>query len=80
MALTKFILKPISNSPLSKWGWFLMGSEEPLGEGRKKSVVMSFAIKVIRKEGGSLRIMGRNGRFQEERTYPRSADPKRSKG
>lgn len=28
----------------------------------------------------SLRIHKRDGTFQEERTYPRSADPKRSKG
>lgn len=28
----------------------------------------------------SIRIYGKNGRIQEERTYPRKADPKRSKG
>jgi hypothetical protein len=28
----------------------------------------------------SLRIHGLNGQIQEERTYPRSADPRRSKG
>jgi hypothetical protein len=28
----------------------------------------------------TLRIHDRNGRIQEERTYPRSADPKASKG
>lgn len=28
----------------------------------------------------SLRIYGKNGQIQEERTYPRSADPRRSKG
>jgi hypothetical protein len=30
--------------------------------------------------GGSVKIQKENGRFQEERTYPRSADPKRSPG
>ena len=30
--------------------------------------------------GGSVKIQKENGRFQEERTYPGSADPKRSKG
>ena len=30
--------------------------------------------------GVSLLIYKRNGQIQEERTYPRSADPKRSKG
>lgn len=29
---------------------------------------------------GSVKIQKLNGRIQEERTYPRSADPKRSKG
>jgi hypothetical protein len=30
--------------------------------------------------GGSVKIQKENGRFQEERTYPRGADPARSKG
>jgi hypothetical protein len=30
--------------------------------------------------GFSLRIYDKDGRVQEERTYPRSADPKKSKG
>jgi len=29
---------------------------------------------------GSVKIQKVNGKFQEERTYPRSADPKRSPG
>ena len=29
---------------------------------------------------GSVKIQKENGRIQEERTFPRSADPKRSKG
>lgn len=31
-------------------------------------------------DGGSVKIQKGNGRFQEERTFPRSADPKKSKG
>ena len=30
--------------------------------------------------GGSVKIQKVNGRFQEERTYPKSKDPKKSKG
>lgn len=30
--------------------------------------------------GGSVKIQKENGRYQEERTFPGSADPKRSKG
>lgn len=31
-------------------------------------------------EGGSVKIQKMNGRYQEERTYPRSRDPRKSKG
>jgi Uncharacterized protein conserved in bacteria (DUF2188) len=31
-------------------------------------------------DGGSVKIQKKNGRFQEERTYPRSRDPKTSRG
>jgi hypothetical protein len=47
----------------------------------KSQVVKNAAVKARRSERPtSLRIHGRNGRIQEERTYPRSADPKSSKG
>ncbi len=36
--------------------------------------------KVLGQEGGSVKIQKENARFQEERTYPRSADPRESKG
>ncbi len=34
----------------------------------------------VGKEGGSVKIQKENGKYQEERTYPKSADPKTSKG
>jgi len=36
--------------------------------------------KILGDDGGSVKIQKMNGRFQEERTYPSSADPKKSKG
>ena len=36
--------------------------------------------KAVGIEGGSVKIQKENGRFQEERTYPKSRDPKKSKG
>jgi hypothetical protein len=52
--------------------------------------VKSFASKAAATKGGvlaravgnsgSVKIKKRNGRVQEERTYPRSRDPRRSKG
>jgi hypothetical protein len=36
--------------------------------------------RAVGESGGSVRIQKADGRYQEERTYPRSADPKKSKG
>lgn len=36
--------------------------------------------RAVGSEGGSVKIQKENGRFQEERTYPRHRDPKSSKG
>ncbi len=36
--------------------------------------------KAVGPEGGSVKIQKENGRFQEERTFPRSRDPIKSKG
>lgn len=52
---------------------------------RRKADAIRDAIARARawaESGGSvsLRIYGKNGRIQEERTYPRSSDPRRSKG
>jgi hypothetical protein len=35
---------------------------------------------VLGSAGGSVKIQKMNGRFQEERTYPRDRDPKGSRG
>lgn len=45
----------------------------------KKSAVAESA-KFMRQHGGSLKIHNMDGKFQEERTYPRSADPRKSRG
>ena len=36
--------------------------------------------KAVGRDGGSVKIQKVSGRYQEERTFPRSADPRRSKG
>lgn len=36
--------------------------------------------KAVGPEGGSVKIQKKSGPYQEERTYPKSRDPKRSKG
>ncbi|WP_284652110.1 DUF2188 domain-containing protein [Flavobacterium terrisoli] len=35
---------------------------------------------IVNQGGGSLKIHKNDGGFQEERTYPKSIDPKKSKG
>jgi hypothetical protein len=58
---------------------------------RTDKVVKTFATKsdattggalrrAVGRDGGSVKIQKQNGRFQEERTYPRGKDPRRSKG
>lgn len=36
--------------------------------------------KAVGSAGGSVKIQKEDGKFQEERTYPRSEDPRKSKG
>ncbi|MFV8369483.1 DUF2188 domain-containing protein [Flavobacterium sp. LB2R40] len=46
----------------------------------KKEAVQQSAEFLKNNQGGSLKIHLENGRIQEERTYPKSSDPKKSKG
>jgi len=47
----------------------------------KNDATAGGAIKqVLGSEGGSVKIQKENGQYQEERTYPRSKDPRSSKG
>lgn len=51
------------------------------GGGTKAEVVKAAAAKArSSKDPTSLRIHKQDGKLQEERTYPRSADPRKSKG
>jgi hypothetical protein len=61
---------------------------EPQGGGRavkrydtKEDAVRGGALSdALGKQGGSVRIHKQDGKIQEERTFPRSRDPKDSKG
>ncbi len=49
--------------------------------GNKSDATAGGALKrAIGTDGGSVKIQKQNGRIQEERTFPRKADPKRSPG
>jgi hypothetical protein len=47
---------------------------------KQSSVKKTAAVAKKAKKPTSVRIHKANGRIQEERTYPRSADPKKSRG
>jgi hypothetical protein len=49
--------------------------------GTKEAATKGGALeKAVGGSGGSVKIQKENGRFQEERTYPGSKDPRSSKG
>jgi len=62
--------------------WVLKHKQEVIKKlGTVKTETVTKLAKVITKEGGgSVKIRNTDGTISEERTYPRSADPKRSKG
>jgi hypothetical protein len=62
--------------------WVAESGGQRLMVGARKDDLVRNVAKAARESGAptSLRIHGLNGRIQEERTYPRSADPRGSKG
>jgi|TARA_B110000211_G_scaffold213065_1_gene253213 hypothetical protein len=67
-----------------KKNWVLIkqGSKKPILSSRLKADARSKSVKLSRESKGavSLKIHKKNGRFQEERTFPRSKDPSKTKG
>ncbi len=49
-------------------------------ESNKQEAIKQSKEFIIDNGGGSLKIHKNNGGFQEERTYPKSNDPNKSKG
>jgi hypothetical protein len=80
--MAKLVKYTLSHDPKTK-RWVL--KNEATGQ-----AVKSFASKAAATKGGvleravgkagSVKIKKRNGKVQEERTYPRRSDPRRSKG
>ena len=62
--------------------WVAKSGGEVIDRSAKKADLVKATATAARSTGEatSVRIHGKNGRIQEERTYPRSADPKGSKG
>ncbi|HEU5180215.1 MAG TPA: DUF2188 domain-containing protein [Candidatus Polarisedimenticolia bacterium] len=65
-----------------KWALLEDGTGEICDEfdTKEEAIGGGGVAKALGPEGGSVKIKDRTGRFEEERTYPRSADPRRRAG
>jgi Uncharacterized protein conserved in bacteria (DUF2188) len=66
----------------NRWVGERKGGKRVYVQGATKTEALRKAVKKAKRDprGVTLRIHGKNGRIQEERTYPRAADPASSKG
>jgi hypothetical protein len=63
-----------------RWKLSAEGSPRSIGEFDTKDEAVDMATTVIAERTGSLKIHKSDGTIEEERTYPRSADPRKSPG
>lgn len=63
-----------------QWKLKERGAEKAIKNFKTKEEGKKFSIDFLKKHSGSLRIRKENGQIQEERTYPRKIDPRKSKG
>lgn len=63
-------------------GWDLKkeGAARATIKAPTKAELVKATSELLQKSGASVKIHKETGAFQEERTYPRSADPKKSPG
>ncbi|WP_411380322.1 DUF2188 domain-containing protein [Pseudomonas sp. MPB26] len=63
-------------------GWALkkQGSERASKTATTKAEIVKLASEFLEGKTASLKIHKQDGSIQEERTYPRSADPRKTKG
>lgn len=76
MALDKYHLTKKND----EWRLEKQGSNRAVAKASTKAEAMQQSMEYMNKKGGSMRVHKENGRIQEERTYPRSKDPRSSKG
>lgn len=63
-----------------QWKLRKEGAERSAFTFDNKQDAVTQSVEFVRQHGGSLRIHKHDGTFEEERTYPRSADPRSSAG
>lgn len=68
------------NSTNSRWELKNESSKEVLKKFKTKAAAIKGGVLERAVKEGSVRIKKRDGRIQEERTYPRNRDPRGSKG
>jgi hypothetical protein len=69
------------NDKTKKWELKREGSGEVIKRFKTKAdAIKGSVLERAVKKLGSVRIRKRNGKIQEERTYPRSMDPRGSRG
>ena len=76
MALDRYEIAPHAKG----WAFKKVGGDRPTRVLEKKADAVKFAQAFGKTNEFSLRIKDENGKIQEERTYPRSKDPRSSKG
>lgn len=76
MALDKFHLTKKGN----EWKLEKANSNRAVVKADTKAEAVQKMRKYMQTHEGSVRIHKEDGKIQEERTYPRSKDPRRSKG
>lgn len=63
-----------------KWKLTKEGQGRAVKTTTTKKEMLDSGLDYVRKHGGSVKIHKENGRYQEERTFPRSKDPKKTPG
>lgn len=63
-----------------EWKFGKENSSKSIKNFDTKSSAMDYAKDYMNKNSGSLKIHGVDGKIQEERTYPKSKDPGKSRG
>lgn len=78
MTLDKYTLH--KDKKTEKWRLEKEGSDRAKRTYETKEAALKSLRKDVGQSGGSVRIRKTDNTIQEERTYPRSKDPKKSKG
>jgi hypothetical protein len=69
----------VGTDPKGGWRGEAKGSTRAVAEGENKAEVIRRTIELAKKQPkAQVRIKGKNGRIQQERSYPRSSDPRRT--